>query len=154
MAENPVAQAAREIAEPLLAEMGLELVEAEFVKEGKSWMLNIYIDRPGGVDLDTCEAVSRRLDPLFDADPRIAGRHDMLSVSSPGLDRPLKTDADLRRALHTEIEVRLYSAVDRKKRFEGFLEDFTGETVRLDIQGKPLELERKNIASAKYVVRF
>ena len=107
-----------------IRDRGFELVDVEFAKDGQAWNLNVYIDKPGGVDLDDCEAASRLLDPLFDADPRIAGRHDYLSVSSPGLDRPLKTDRDFARALNTEIEIRLFAPVDKQKRFTGVLEAF------------------------------
>ena len=154
MAQNQVVQAAWKIAEPALEGLGFELVDVEFVKDGQGWNLNVYIDKPGGIDLDDCEAANRLLDPLFDADPRIAGRHDYFSVSSPGLDRPLKTDRDFARALNSEIEVKLYAAIDKVKLFSGVLEAYDGEKIRL-VNGKTSrEIERKNIALARYVVHF
>ena len=154
MAQNQVVQAAWQIAEPALKELGFELVDVDFAKDGQAWNLNVYIDKPGGVDLDDCEAASRLLDPLFDADPRIAGRHDYLSVSSPGLDRPLKTDRNFARALNTEIEVRLFAPVDKQKRFTGVLEAFDGEKIQLASGKQSRQIERKNIALARYVVHF
>ena len=147
MAQNQVVQAAWQIAEPALKELGFELVDVEFAKDGQAWNLNVYIDKPGGVDLDDCEAASRLLDPLFDADPRIAGRHDYLSVSSPGLDRPLKTDRNFARALNT-------APVDKQKRFTGVLEAFDGEKIQLASGKQSRQIERKNIALARYVVHF
>lgn len=94
------------------------------------------------------------MDPLFDADPRIAGRHDYLSVSSPGLDRPLKTDRDFTRALNAEIEVRLFAPVDKQKRFTGVLEAFDEEKIQLAAGKQSRLIERKNIALARYVVHF
>lgn len=154
MAQNRVEQAAWRIAQPALEKIGLELVDVEFVKDGQAWHLNVYIDKTGGVDLDACEAANRLLDPLFDADPDIAGRHDYLSVSSPGLDRPLKNDRDFARALHQEIEVKLYAPVDKKKKFSGVLEAADADRILLAMGKITQEIERKNIALARYVVHF
>ena len=121
MAQNRVEQAAWRIAQPALEQIGIELVDVEFIKDGQTWHLNVYIDKAGGVDLDACEAANRILDPLFDVDPDIAGRHDYLSVSSPGLDRPLKNDRDYDRALNQEIEIKLYAPMDKKKKFQEFV---------------------------------
>ncbi len=84
------------LARPAVEELGFTLYDVEFVKEYGNWVLTLYIDRPEGVSIDDCERVSRRVDPILDeADP--IGQPYYLSVSSLGLDRPLKKDADFTR---------------------------------------------------------
>ena len=81
------------ILEPIIAEKGLELVDLEFVKEGVNWYLRVYIDKDSGVNIDDCEAVSRALEVKLDEKDPIEQAY-ILEVSSPGIDRPLKKDAD------------------------------------------------------------
>lgn len=107
-----------ELVESLLREtveaMGFSLCDVEFQKEHGNWVLTLYIDREGGVDLNDCERVSRAVDPILDeADP--IEQHYYLSVSSLGLDRPLKKDADFARNLGKELVVRLYAPQDGKR---------------------------------------
>ena len=154
MAYNQVEQAALRIAEPVLEEMGYELVDVEFTKEAQDWHLVVYIDKPGGVTLDDCEAVTRALDPLMDAEPSIVGKHDYFSVSSPGLDRPLKRERDYARSMGKEIEVRLYAAQHGTKQFSGILAAYDAETVTLQVGKQQIQLERKNIAMARLAIHF
>jgi len=152
--ELSVAQAAARIAQPLLEERGYELVDAEYVKQGKEWYLNIYIYKDGGVDLDDCEAISLLLDPLMDADPVIAGKPDFFCVSSPGLDRPFKKTRDFLRCLNQKIEVRLFAPQDGKKEFEGVLTAADDETIEMQVRSRTITLARSAIALARPAVSF
>lgn len=84
------------LAQPILDSMGLELVELEFKKVGRSFVLRLFIDKQGGVNLDDCAEVSRELSLVLDVEDCIPNRYT-LEVSSPGLDRPLRTEADYSR---------------------------------------------------------
>ncbi|MFR1518773.1 MAG: ribosome maturation factor RimP [Clostridia bacterium] len=117
-----VTETVRTIAEPVIENLnaGIELIEVEYVKEGADWYLRLYIDKQGGVTLDDCQLVSEALnDRLDEADP-IKGKY-IFEVSSPGIDRPLKTDGDFERYRGEDVEVHLYAPVENSKIFTGKL---------------------------------
>lgn len=147
---------ARSVVEQGLEGTEYELVDVQFKSERGQWYLNIFIDKPGGVTLDDCERVNGIVDPLLDAEPSIAGRHDYLIVSSPGLDRPLKTDRDWQRNLGRVLDVKVFSPIEKKKEFTGTLEAFDGQSITLAVGGKigTLVLERSNIAKAQQHIDF
>ena len=88
--QEPVVEHARRVLEPILARDGYELVDVEWVRGGGRWTLRVFIDREGGVNVDDCHLVSRTIDPVLDVEDFIEPAYD-LEVSSPGLDRPLRT---------------------------------------------------------------
>ena len=96
----------------------LELVDVEYVKESTGWILRVFLDKPGGIDLDDCQAVSAVLDKKLDQEDPIPGAYS-LEVSSPGLERPLKKRADYERFAGRLVQIRTYSGVHGRKRFEG-----------------------------------
>lgn len=109
------AELVRELALPVAGQMGLQLWDVVFVKEGPSWFLRIFIDKPGGVFIEDCERLSRAVDPLIDAlDP--TDREYYLEVSSPGLGRLLRTDSHLSAYIGKAVRVRLYRPDEEQKR--------------------------------------
>lgn len=148
-----------EIVTPFLEEHHFELVEVEFVKEGKSQFLRLYVDKDGGIDIDECVLVSEYLSEKLDAlDPDPMPEAYFLEVSSPGAERPLKKEADYEKALNKYIHVSLYQAVEGEKQFEGFLKDFNNEsltlTVRFKTREKEVRIKRTNIAKARLAIQF
>ena len=133
--------------------MGYELDEVEFAKEQDNWMLVVYIDKPGGVSLEDCEAVSRAIDPILDSEDPIEQSY-FLSVSSIGLERPLKKDKDFVRNMGKRIIVKLYAPIGGKKEMEGVLSAFDAQTLTLQMKEEPLVIERKGCASVKPYVDF
>ncbi len=119
-----------ELITPILAEFGFELVDVEYVKEGADMYLRAYIDKEGGITIDDCEAVSRRMSDLLDAEDFIDGSY-IFEVSSPGLDRPLKKEKDFARSVGKEVEVKTYRALDGQKEFRGVLTAYTDDTVTI-----------------------
>jgi len=144
----------KNIAEPLAEELGYELVDVEFVKEGNRYFLRIFIDKPGGVNLDDCQKMSQLVGKKLDeVDPIDVSYY--LEVSSPGLDRPLKTDKDLKRNLGKEIEVKLYEQLEGKKILEGVLENFTEDEIILKVdEDKVINISRNKIALIKLAIKF
>lgn len=147
------AQKAEQLLKTIVEGLGYELCDVEFVKEYGDWVLTLYIDKPGGVSIDDCELVSRTVDPILDETDPIEQQY-YLSVSSLGLDRPLKKDADYQRNLGKRIEVKLFAPLNGKK-------EFTGELVRFDetslvIRDGETErmLERKAVALARPELTF
>ena len=117
-------QKTEEILNPIMEELEFELVDVEYVKEGSMWYLRAYIDKPGGITVNDCEAVSRRLSDILDEKDFIEDSY-VLEVSSPGLGRPLKKEKDYKRNLGKEVEIRTYRMVDKKKEFTGLLDTMT-----------------------------
>ena len=139
---------------PIVEEHGFELVDVEYVKEGGTWYLRAYIDKPGGINVDDCEVVSREADPILDADDCIEESY-ILEVSSPGLGRPLKKDKDFARSIGEEVEVRLFRAVEGCKEYTGLLNAYDKTTVTLMLEDeKTLVLERSNIALIRLALDF
>ena len=124
----------KQIAEPKAEELGLELIDCEYKKEGGRRVLRLYIDKKGGVGLDDCEAVSRSVEPVLDSEDFIDEAYTF-EVSSPGLDRPLKTDRDFVRYEGEDVEVGLYAAIDGKKKFTGKLIGRKDGVVSIDCGG-------------------
>lgn len=144
----------KDICEPLAEELGYELVDIEFVKESSSHFLRIYLDKPGGINLDDCQNMSQLVSEKLDEKDPIKVAY-YLEVSSPGLDRPLKTDKDLKRNLGKDIEIKLYEALDGKKLIEGTLENFSDSLIVLKTEtNNTIEVPRELVAVVKLAVKF
>ncbi len=143
-----------QLLEPILKENKFELYDVEFVKEAGTFYLRAYIDKEGGININDCELVSRRLSDVLDEKDFIPDAY-ILEVSSPGLGRALKKDKHFEKSIGEEVEVKLFKAIDKQKEFTGFLESFNEEVIVIsDEQEKELEFERSNIASVRLVVHF
>lgn len=156
---SSVIETVTEMVQPILDENNFELVDMEFVKEGKSWYLRVFIDKEGGIDIEECAYVSELLSEKLDScDPDPIPQAYFLEVSSPGAERPLKKESDYERALGEYIHLSLYQAIDGEKQYEGVLEALTPETLtlkyRVKTRVKELTIERKNIAKARLAIQF
>ena len=139
---------------PIADDLGYDLVDIEFLKENSQYFLRVYIDKIGGVGLDDCQKMSQLLSDILDKEDPISVSY-YLEVSSPGLDRPLKTDKDLKRNLNKEVEVKLYENIGGKKKIEGVLESFNEEYISLRTSNGALEdILRSKISLIKLVVKF
>ena len=151
---SKIAEEVEKLVAPIAESFGCELVEVEFAKKYNGDNLTIFIDKPGGVTLEDCEAVHNAVDlPLDELDPT-AGKPYTLNVSSPGIDRPIVTDKDYTRNLGQVLEVKLFQAIEKKKVFVGSLLSFDENKVTLEIDGKSFELERKMISKATKYIEF
>ncbi|MDO5111107.1 MAG: ribosome maturation factor RimP [Clostridia bacterium] len=134
-------------------EMGFDLYDVEYQKEQGAWVLTLFIDKEGGVDIDDCEKVSRAVEPVLDEKDPIADSY-FLSVSSIGLDRPLKLDKDFTRNLGKKVTVKLYAPVDKKKEFTGTLQGFDAEAFILLCNGEERRFARKDAAKIVPYIDF
>ncbi len=141
------------LAVPEILEEGVELVDVEFVREGKTRCLRVLIDKRGGVTIDECEAVSRRIDPILE-EAGLMADVDTFEVSSPGLDRPLKKPADYARHMGEKIDVGLYKAIDGDKTITGVLTDYEDGGVTLETPDGLIKLEKGEIAVVKQHLDF
>lgn len=138
---------------PIANEQELEIVEVEF-KQGKEPALTVYIDKEGGVDLDACERFHRAIDPLLDELDPTMGAPYTLNVSSPGLDRPLKTDRDFQKCKGLKVEVKLFAPMQGRKLFEATLVGHDEACVYLEEKGTALKIERSKIAKICRAIDF
>lgn len=155
MAQHRVAAQTQQLCQPVVEQFGVDLVDVEFVREGTAWFLRLYIDKPGGVSLDDCTAVSQAVDPLIEAEVEIKPAY-YLEVSSPGLDRPLKTQRDLLRHVGDLVEVKLYQPKQGQKQWTGrIMSCEAGVLTLMPEQGEePMTFTEAERASVKQAIRF
>ena len=140
--------------EPIVSELGFELVDVEYVKEGGTWYLRAYIDKPGGITVDDCETVSRRFSDILDEKDYIEDSY-VFEVSSPGLGRPLKKEKDFARSLGEEVEIRTYRPIDRQKEFIGILKSYDEDTVTITYEDESEQIfDRSSIALIRLALDF
>jgi len=147
-------QKTEELLEPIVTGSGFELVDVEYVKEGGTWYLRAYIDKPGGITVDDCEKVSREFSDILDQKDYIEDSY-IFEVSSPGLGRPLKKEKDFKRSLGEEVEIRTYRMIGRQKEFTGILKDFDKDTVTIEYEdGASQTFEKSEIALIRLAFDF
>ena len=145
---------AEELITPIIEENKFELVDIEYVKEGSDWYLRAYIDKPGGIDINDCEKVSRAFSDKLDEKDFIEDAY-ILEVSSPGLGRPLKKQKDFKRNLGKEIEFKSYKSIDGCKEFSGILEHYDEETFTVRSEaGQSEKYNIKDMAVIKEAVEW
>ena len=151
---SKIADAAEQVVRPIVEANGMELVEVEFKKLYGTPTITVYIDKPGGVSLDDCELIHRAIDgPMDELDPTEGAPYN-LNVSSPGLDRPLKTLNDYKRKLGEKVEVSLYAPVEGKKKYIAVLDEAKEEEITLKEGEKTIKIQLKQIAAAKPYIEF
>jgi ribosome maturation factor RimP len=131
---SKVTEIVEQLATPIVNELGLEIVDIEYVKEGQNWFLRLYIDKDDGVDIEECGIVSERLSEKLDEIDPIPHNY-YLEVSSPGAERPLKKE-DFTKAIGKNVHVKTYEPIDGEKIFEGILKEFDGDTVVVEVRVK------------------
>ncbi|GAA3662403.1 ribosome maturation factor RimP [Asaccharospora irregularis] len=143
-----------EIVEKITEPLGFEIVDVEYVKEAGEYYLRVYLDKEGGISLDDCEQVSRKLSEQLDKQDPISENY-FLEVSSPGLDRPLKKEKDFIRYQGRDVEIKLYKAVDGVKQFEGELVGLTEDkNIKIIIDGNEVEFNKKEVALVRLAIKF
>ena len=138
---------------PIARQNGVEIYDIEYVKEGSDWYLRTYIDKPGGVNIQDCENVSRALSDALDQEDFMEEAY-ILEVSSPGLGRTLKKDKHLEKSIGQEVEIKLYRPLEGSKEFTGVLEGFDEARIRISGQGQERSLDRKDIALIRLTIDF
>lgn len=148
-----------ELVTPILQELNLELVDIEYVKEGRDWFLRIYIDTPaGGIDIEQCAQVSEKLSEKLDVVDPISENY-FLEVSSPGAERPLKKDSDFAQAIGKYVYIKTYEPVNGAKEFEGTLLSYSVEEgalieVRVKTRRVKIQIDKEKIALARLAIDF
>lgn len=134
-------------------ENGVELWDVEFVKEAGTQYLRVYIDKPEGICVNDCEAVSRALDPILDAEDPIPCSY-VFEVASAGIDRELKRPSDFEKFMGSRVEVKLYQPVDSRKVYVGELAGYDRGDVTLLVNGKKRVLKKPVVAQVRLYVEI
>jgi ribosome maturation factor RimP len=154
---SKVTEVVVEIVSPIVTAAGLELVDVEYVKEGREWFLRVYIDKDAGVDIEECGLVSEKLSEKLDELDPIPHNY-FLEVSSPGAERPLKKEKDFEKSIGKNVLIKTYEAIDGEKSFEGTLIGFSNEIVKIEMKIKTrkkiMEIPYDKVASARLAVTF
>lgn len=144
----------RELSLPITDKYQFQLVDIEFKKEGPDWHLRLFIDKPGGITIEDCQLVSENLSEVLDKVDPIEQSY-ILEVSSPGLDRPLKTPEDFQNHINDKVEVKLYAPKDGKKVYVGKLIGLMDNNISLEInESERLEIPLKTVSSVRLYVDF
>lgn len=148
MAYSKTEEAVFNLAEPIAKENGCFIYDIEFVKEGGLYFLRVYADKEGGINLDECEVISRALsDKLDESDP--IKQNYYLEVSSPGIERKLKTKEHFERYIGEKIDIGLYKAIDKSKQLTAVLTGFDNGIITVDKNGETIEIPQKETTFVK-----
>ena len=138
----------RSLAEPVAAQCGCEVWDVEYVREAGAWYLRVYIDKPGGVGIDDCEAVSRALDPVLDEADPVPGSY-VFEVSSAGAERELKRPGDFERFIGEQVEVKHYQPIDGAKSHVGLLRGYDNSDVTVEVNGAERVFKKAQVAQVR-----
>lgn len=140
-------------AQPIVEEHGCSLWDVEYLREGSDYILRLYIDKEGGVDISDCEAISRAVDPILDEKDPIPGSYQF-EVCSAGLERALKRPQDFERFLGSPITVKLYRPHNGLKEIPGILRGYEDGRVTVDAGKETITFEKSQVALVRLRVEF
>ena len=148
-----ITETVRQFAEPVVQAHVCSLWDVEYVREGADWFLRLYIDKPGGVDINDCEAISRAVDPILDEKDPIPDSYSF-EVCSAGLERVLKRPGDFEQFLGSMVLVKLYKPVDGRKEVVGTLTGYEDGAVTVTVNDSPVRFEKNEVALVRLYVEF
>lgn len=139
----------RELVEPFAKELGLEIWDVRFLKEGTDWYLRVFIDKDGGVSIDDCVNLTRAITkPLDEADP--ISQSYLLEVSSPGVERELVCDEHFQKYIGADVIVRLIRPIEKVRDFAGKLKSYDGGEIAMSLKdGEELKFNKKEASFVK-----
>ena len=133
--------------------LGYDLYDVEYAKEGKDYFLRIFIDKPEGIDLEDCEKVSNAINDKLDEADYIKDQY-FLEVSSPGIERVLRKEKHLSQNIGNEIEIKLFKPIEGQKQIIGILESFNETEIIINKEEQIIEIKRKDIAQIKTIYNW
>lgn len=153
MQAKEIVKLVEDLSMPIINNKNFEFVDAEFVKEGPNWYLRLYIDKEGGITIDELEYVSRALDDKLPED--LTQQPFILEVSSPGIDRVLKRDAEYTKYKGKLVDVKLYKPLNGTKEFQGELVGLIDDNIIIKNEnGEDISFKRADVASTRLTVIF
>ena len=153
MASSNIETKVEELLKPIVENIGYELYDVRYEKEGKDYYLRIIIDKPEGIDINDCEKVNNAINDILDEADYIKDQY-FLEVSSPGLERVLRKDKHFENQIGNEISIKLFKAIDKQKELIGILEEYNKDELTIKVDDKTLKINLKDIAIAKTVFNW
>lgn len=147
MVEREILDRVRPMVDPILLNEGMELIDIEYRRESKGWILRLYLDKEGGVTLDDCTRVSQEVGRSLDIEDFIQTPYT-LEVSSPGLTRPLKTDKDFMKYCYRLIKVKTVDPIENRRQFKGRLLGVSESRIEIEVDGGVFQISLSNVAKA------
>jgi ribosome maturation factor RimP len=141
------------LVEPVLSDQGMELVDLDYRREGRGWVLRLYIDKEGGITLDDCARVSQEIGTTLDIEDFMATPYT-LEVSSPGLNRPLKKEKDFIKYRDRLIKVKTFAPIDNRRNFKGKLRGISEGQIEMEMNGGIITIPLANMAKANLELDF
>jgi ribosome maturation factor RimP len=149
--EKEIVDQVRSMADPIILNEGMELVDVEYRRESKGWVLRLTLDKEGGVTLDDCTRISHEVGRSLDVEDFIQTPYT-LEVSSPGLTRPLKTEKDFMKYRHRLIKVKTVDPIENRRQFKGRLLGVSENRIEIDGEGGIFQIPLSNVAKANLEV--
>jgi ribosome maturation factor RimP len=149
--EREIVDRVRAVAEPVISDEGMDLVDIEYRRESKGWVLRLYLDKEGGVTLDDCTRISQEVGRSLDVEDFIQIPYT-LEVSSPGLSRPLKTEKDFTKYRHSLIKVKTLDPIQNRRQFKGRLLGISENQIEMEVEGGIFQIPLSNVAKANLEV--
>jgi ribosome maturation factor RimP len=143
----------RAIANPILISEGMELVEVEYRRESRGWVLRLYMDKEGGITLDDCTRISREVGRSLDVEDFILTPYT-LEVSSPGLNRPLRDEKDFIRFCGHLIKVKTFSPIENRRQFKGKLLRVSENRIEIETESRIFQIPLSNVGKANLEIEF
>ena len=153
MADKNIESKVQALIENEITDLGYELYDVEYLKEGRDFYLRIHINSKNGIGIEDCEKVNNVIDPILDEKDFIKDQY-FLEVSSVGLERNLRKEKHFKEAIGENIEIKLYKKINNTKTIEGKLENFENGILKIENQGEILDINIKDIASAKVIFEW
>jgi ribosome maturation factor RimP len=141
------------VVDPILLNEGMELVEVEYRREARGWVLRLYIDKEGGVTLDDCTRISQEVGRILDVEDFISVPYT-LEVSSPGLTRPLKSEKDFNKYRNRLITVKTVEPIENRRKFKGKLLGISESRIEIEMEGGVFQIPLSNVARANLEMDF
>lgn len=150
MAGENIESKVQNLLEPIIQNLGYELYDVLYIKEGKDYYLRIVIDKESGIDINDCEKVNDAINDILDEADYIKDQY-FLEVSSPGVERLLRKEKHFEKQIGNKISVKLFKAIENQKEIVGILKSYNQDELIIEQENKEMRIEVKNIAIAKTV---
>ena len=150
MAGENIESKVQNLLEPIIQNLGYELYDVLYIKEGKDYYLRIVIDKESGIDINDCEKVNDAINDILDEADYIKDQY-FLEVSSPGVERLLRKEKHFEKQIGNKISVKLFKAIENQKEIVGILKSYNLDELIIEQENKEMRIEVKNIAIAKTV---
>ena len=149
--QKEIVDRVRAIADPIISDEGMELVDVEYRRESRGWVLRLYLDKEGGVTLDDCTRISQEVGRSLDVEDFIQIPY-ALEVSSPGLSRPLKSEKDFMKYRHSLIKVKTLDPIQNRRQFKGRLLGVSANQIEMEVEDGIFQIPLSNVVKANLEV--